>query len=389
MRTNCWRFVLPALVLAAGLVSLCWVGLQQASAAKDAYVIGAVFDVTGTGAPLGTPEHDTVQMLAKQINARGGINGHPLRVVFYDNGSDPSNSVRVVKKLIESDKVLAIIGPSQTGTTLAAADTISTAKIPMVSCAAGIKIVDPVKPWIFKTAQSDVHAVAKVIDYLKAHNIKKVAVISVSNPFGDSGKQQLELQAPKQGISIVAKESFGDTDADMTAQLIRIRKSKAQAVICWGTNPGPANVAKNLKNLGIKLPLIMSHGVANKQFITLAGPAANGVIFPAGKLLVANSLPGSEKQKKVLLAYAGAFQKEYNRSADTFGGHAYDAFNLVVNALKVAGPNPAKIRQALEKSKGYVGISGVFNFTPADHNGLAKDAFVMVQIVNGKWVPVK
>ncbi|MHB9026250.1 MAG: ABC transporter substrate-binding protein [Armatimonadota bacterium] len=389
MRTSYWRFLVPAFILVAGLALLCWPSTQQASAAKDPYVIGAVFDITGPAAPLGTPERDTVKMLEKQINAKGGINGHPLKVIIYDNASDESNSVKAVKKLIESDKVLAIIGPSQTGTTLSAAETVQAAKIPMVSCAAGINIVDPVKPWIFKTAQSDVHAVAKVVDFLKQKKITKIAVICVSNAFGNSGKQQLELQAPKSGISIVAKESFGNADTDMTAQLIRIRKTQAQAVVCWGTNPGPSHVAKGMKMLGMKLPLIMSHGVANKQFIDLAGSAANGVIFPAGKLLVASTIPSTDPQKKVLLAYAGAFQKEYGRSADTFGGHAYDAFYLVVNALKMVGPNPAKIRSYLETTRGFVGISGMFNFTKADHNGLAKSAFVMVEIVDGAWKKAK
>ncbi|MHB9134331.1 MAG: ABC transporter substrate-binding protein [Armatimonadota bacterium] len=363
--------------------------VTPATAAGGQYIIGAVFDITGPASPLGTPEEATAKMLVKQINAKGGINGHPIKLVIYDNGSDETKSVMAVKKLIESDKVLAIIGPSQTGTTLSAAETVEKAQVPMVSCAAGVKIVQPVKPWIFKTAQSDVHAVAKVIDYLKAHRLTQIAVISVSNAFGDSGKQQLELQTAKAGIKIVGKESFGDKDNDMTSQLIRIRRSNPQAVICWGTNPGPAIVTKNMKALGMKQPLIMSHGIANRKFIELAGPAAEGVIFPAGKLLVANGIAKSDPQKAILLNYASSFKKEYGHDADTFGGHAYDALNLVVNAIKKAGPNRAKIRAELEKTKHFTGISGVFNFTAKDHNGLAKDAFVMVKIQKGGWVVTK
>ena len=354
------------------------------AAAKDPYVIGAVLDVTGTGSPLGTPEADTLKMLEKQINARGGINGHPVKVIIYDNASDEAKSVTAVKKLIVSDKVVAIIGPSQTGTTLAGAATVEAAGIPMISCAAGIKIVDPVKPWIFKTAQSDMHAVAKVVDYLKAKKMQKIALLTVANAFGESGKQQLELQAPKAKIQIVAEESFGGSDTDMTAQLMKIRRTDAQAIICWGTNPGPAIVAKNMQTLGIKLPVIMSHGVANKKFLELAGTAANGVILPAGKIVVAEFLPGSDKQKKKLLAYKQAFQDEYHREADGFGGYAYDAFHLITEALAQYGSNPVKLRLALEKAQ-FVGISGTFNFSADDHNGLAKDAFVMVKVVNGDW----
>ena len=257
--------------------------------------------------------------------------------------------------------MLAIIGPSSTGTTLAGAKTVEDAHVPLISCAAGIKIVSPVKPWVFKTAQSDVHAVAKVMDYLRAQRLQKIAIISVSNAFGDSGKEQLNLQARAAGITLVAQESFGDTDTDMTAQLMRIRGSGAQAVVCWGTNPGPAIVAKNMRTLGMRLPLIMSHGIANQKFIELAGPAANGVIFPAGKLIVANSIPNGDIQKKALLdPMRAGFKATYNKEADTFGGHAYDALQLVCNALKKVGPNREKIRAELEKSH-YAGISGVFH----------------------------
>jgi branched-chain amino acid transport system substrate-binding protein len=357
-------------------------------AAKDPYVIGAVLDITGPGAPLGTPERDTLQMLAKQINANGGINGHPVKLVIEDNASDATKSVIAVKKLIQQDKVLAIIGPSQTGTTLAAADTIQASKVPMISCAAGVNIVQPVKPWIFKTSQSDVHAVAKVIDYCVAHKLTKVAVISVSNPFGDSGLQQLVKQAPAAKIQIIAKESFGDADTDMTPQIQRIRSKHPQAIICWGTNPGPALVARDIKKLGLRVPVIMSHGVSNSKFIELAGDAAEGVIFPTGKLLVAETISAKDSQQKTLVAYARSFKKSYGHDADHFGGHAYDAFNLVCNALRTVGPDRAKIRTYLESAK-FVGVSGVFNFSKTDHNGLNKDAFVMVQVRKKDWVPVK
>jgi len=378
---NCPAFV--------AVFTLALIGLFGASAPVRAdnapYVIGAVFDVTGPGSPLGAPEEAAVKMLEKQINAEGGINGHPLKVIIYDNGSDEAKSVIAMKKLIENDNVLAIIGPSQTGTTLSGEATVEAAHVPMISCAAGIKIVQPVKPWIFKTAQSDMHAVAKVIDYLAGRHLHQVALISVANAFGDSGKQQLEAQAPKAGITLVAEESFGKDDTDMTAQIMKIRRTNAQAIVCWGTNPGPAIVAKNVRALGLKLPVIMSHGIANQKFIELAGPAAEGVVFPAGKLTVAGDIPKSDAQKTSLLKFASSYRAAYNREADGFGGYAYDALKLVCQALKTAGADRMKIRQALEKAK-YVGISGVFHFNAADHNGLSKDAFVMVKIANGKWV---
>jgi len=366
--------------LAATLI-VCLAILIAAGCAKQTgnapYKVGVVLDITGPASPLGTPERDTVKMIADQITAEGGIKGHPVEFIIEDNASEETKCVMAVKKLIESDKVCAIIGPSEK------------AQIPLISCAAGIKITDPVKPFVFKTAQADVHAVAKVLDYLKAQGIKTVAFINDSNAFGASGLEQMEKQAAGAGVTIIAKEQFGGKDTDMTAQLTRINAKKPEAVVCWGTNPGPAIVAKNMKQLGMKMPLVNSHGIANKKFIELAGDAANGVVFPAGRLIVADSIPDSDPQKATLLTYASQFEKAYGKSADTFGGHAWDAVHLVVKALESVGDDPAKIRDEIENTTNFVGISGVFNFSAKDHNGLTKDSFVMVEIKDGKWTLMK
>jgi branched-chain amino acid transport system substrate-binding protein len=348
------------------------------------YKIGGLFAVTGPASPLGTPERDTALLLEKQINAAGGIKGHPVKIIIYDTKSTETDTVLAAKNLI-SQGVVAIVGPSQTGESLALLDTASRAGVPVVSCAAGVKIVQPVNKWVFKTAQSDVHAVARLVDYMKKKGINRIAILSVSNAFGDSGKQQLKIQCAAAKIKVLSEESFGDKDTDMTSQITRIRGRKPQAVVCWGTNPGPAIVARNMKQLGLKIPLLMSHGIANRKFIELAGDAANGVVFPAGRLIVVNDIPASDPQKKALLTYATAFKKQFNREPDTFGGHSWDAIQLVREALTAVGPDKAKIRSFIENKKQYVGIGGVFGFTPQDHNGLGKNAFVLVTIQNGKW----
>lgn len=360
-----------------------------AQAAKSPYVIGALFDVTGPGSPLGTPERDTVKMIESMVNKTGGINGHPVRFVFADNASEEVKSAMAATKMVNSDKVKVIIGTSTTGTTLAITSICERAHIPLVSCAASAKITSPVKPFVFKTAQSDVYAIAKALDYLKSKHITRIAFLNDSNAFGKSGLDQVRLQAPAAKISIVSQESFDSKDTDMTTQLTRIKSSRPQALVCWGTNPGPAIVAKNAKQLGMNIPIIMSHGISNRKFIELAGPAANGVVFPSGRIIVANAIANSDRQKKTLLQYEGMFKKTYGRDADHFGGHAWDATWLVLNAMKKVGDDPMKIRAEIEKTKNFVGIGGVFNFSPQEHNGLRKDAFVMVQIKNEKWTLLK
>jgi branched-chain amino acid transport system substrate-binding protein len=356
---------------------------------EKVYKIGAIFDTTGPASSLGIPEKHTAEMLMEQINAAGGINGNTLEIVIYDTAGDETTTRTRVDKLINVDKVSAIVGPSRSGTSLGIIDLIQNAQIPLVSCAASVKIVEPVaeRKWVFKTPQSDVLVGQRVAEYLKAQNITKAATITTSDPFGASGKEQLEKLLPEAGIEIVAKEEFGEKDPDTLAQLTKIKGTDAQAVICWSVSGGGATVTKNMKaDLQMEIPLIMSHGVANKAYIDLAGEAANGIVFPVGKLPVASELPDSDPQKPVLLKYAEDYKaKTGGEEPNTFGGHAWDAIQIVVAAMKKAGDDKAKIRDEIENTKNFIGTGGVFNFSATDHNGLVPECIVMVKIVDGKW----
>jgi len=326
-----------------------------------------------------------MEMFADMINENGGINGHRLEVIIYDDEGDPTNTVINVKKLIEKDNVLAIVGPSLSGNTLGIIDTVEEKEVPLISCAASIKITSPVKPWVFKTPQTDEHAVEKIYEYLTSEGVTKIAIITVSNGYGESGKEQLKAQAEEAGITIVAEEAYGEEDSDMTAQLTNIKGTDAEAIVCWGTNPGPAIIAKNLVQLGIELPLIQSHGVASPSYIEYAGDAANGNILPTGKILVLDQLPESDVQYEALMEYRDMYEATYEIDVSGFGGYAWDAMGIIANALEVAGADRAALRDAIEATTDYVGVSGVFNMTPEDHTGLTKDAFVIVVIEDGGW----
>jgi branched-chain amino acid transport system substrate-binding protein len=368
------------------LVLVC-MGLLLPGSGRTAepYKIGGIFSVTGPQSFLGDPEKKSMEMFVEAINAQGGIDGHPLEAVIYDDEGDPTKANLAANKLISKDNVLAVIGPSTTPTTLAISPVLEQAKVPLISCAAGIKITDPVKPFVFKTAQSDVLAVAAIYKFMQKQNIKKVGIITVAGAFGESGKEQLQAQAPAFGMAIVQAESFDAKDPDMTAQLTKIRKAQPDAVICWGTNPGPAVVAKNMQQLGMTIPLYQSHGVASGKFIELAGDAAEGIILPTGKILVANLLPETDPNKSVLLQYIKDFEGRFKMPVSGFGGYAYDAMGILTKALKGTNGDRDKIREGIEKLTGYVGVSGTFNFSPKDHNGLGEDAFVMVRIQKGTW----
>jgi len=369
-----------------------WIAVAVAAGASpvraaDSIRIGAIFSVTGAASFLGEPERNTVKMLEEQLNRDGGLLGRPVEIIVYDDESDATKAVTAVDRLLKRDRVVAIVGPSTSGSTLAVVSKVEEAKIPLISCAAAKKIVDPVRRWVFKVAASDILAVKKIFHDLKQRGLTRVAILTASDAYGAGGREDIKELAPQMGITLVADEVFGPKDTDMTAQLTRIKGTPAQAIVVWGTNPGPAVIARNRVQLRIATPLYMSSGVASKKFIELAGPdTAAGILLPAGRLLVAGQLPANHPQKKVLVGYLQEYEKRFAQPVSTFGGHAWDAVTVVAQAIRNgASADPAAIRDALEKIRGFYGTAGEFNFSPTDHSGLTEEAFAMIRIAKGDW----
>ncbi len=380
------KAILVGVTLALASLGLIFLGCGGAKKTEP-YVVGGIFSISGPASYLGEPERNSMELVAETVNATGGINGHPLKLVIYDDEGDVTKARLHATKLAQDKSVLAVIGPSLTHTSMTTLEITQKAKLPLISCAAGVDITSPAKDrvWVFKTAQTDQMAVDRIFQYLQKQNLKKVAILTVSTGFGVSGKQQLLALAPKYGFEIVAQEVFGEKDTDMTPQLTKLRGTSAQAVICWGTGPAPALVAKNMKQLGLSLPLIQSHGAASKKFIELAGDAGEGIIMPAGKLVIWQQLPDTDPQKAVCKEYAEKYSAKFKAPESSFGAYAYDAIRMLNQALAKAGDNQEKIRGELEGLKNFVGISGIFNMSPEDHNGLSPAAFVMVKIHNGEF----
>lgn len=370
------------------LSAVCVLASAIVATAAPTIKVGALFAVTGPASFLGEPERNSALMVVNQINAAGGIKGRKVELITMDTQGDATKAVQAATRLIK-EGVVAIIGPSTTGDTMAVIPLVERAKIPLISCSAGAKITDPVKPWVFKTAQNDFLAVTKIYEHLVKNKQTKIAILTVSDSFGSSGREQLKALAGRFGITIVADDTYGPKDTDMTPQLTKIRGMQAQALICWGTNPGPAIIARNARQLGLSIPLYMSHGVSSKKFIELAGSASEGIILPSGRVLVADRLPKNDKQKKALLAFVKEYQKNFKAEGDHFGGHAWDAMMLLKGAIERGGATPAAIRAQLEKTRNFAGIGGIFNYSPTDHSGLTKDAFVLVQVKGGDWTLVK
>ena len=388
-------FLISAVMLFAMLLSAGCSSQQttKSGAAKtgDTINIGAVLDISGTSSSLGVPERDTLQMMADQLNSQGGINGHQVKMIIMDNKSDETEAVLAVKKLIDNDKVVAVIGASASGTSLAMTDTVQKEGVPMISLATNSKIVQPIadRKWVFKMAQSDAIVADKMISYAKAKGAQKVAVLYMNNAFGDGGKKALAQSATANGISVVFEDKFEATDKEMSAQLAKIKGSDAQVVLVWAIPPSASILTRNYRELGLKIPLIHCHGIANQKFLELAGDAANDIVLPVGKIVVADQLSDTDPQKQVLMSYAKDYTDKFKSQPNTFGGHAWDAFSMLVNVIKETGTDSAKIRDGLEKTTNFTGISGVFNMSDKDHNGLNENSMVMVEVKGGKWNLIK
>ncbi len=383
------------LVLVGLLICILYLGNVYAA---EPIKIGAIYSLSGPAAAIGTPTKLVTQMVVEKINKEGGINGRPIELVVGDTESDPTKAVMVIKKFINVDKVAAIIGPDRTDLGMAVKKLVEDAGVPTFMTVGGDPVIMSGGPlgtckWVFKSPQRSSVAVEKLYDYLKKANLKKVALITAADGFGKDGKGWLEKLAPKYGLTIVANESFNPKDTDMTAQLTKLSSAKPDSIVCWTIGPAAAIVAKNVKQLNLKEPLFQCHGIPDPKYVELAGPAAEGSIMPSTKLMAWEQLPDSDPQKQVIKDFVHMYNDVYKINNEfpinTHSGYAWDAIYIVANAMKKAGVEPAKLRDAIEQTKGYVGVSGIYNLTPEDHNGLGADSMIMVRVKDGKWELLK
>ncbi len=388
VRTGLAAFHQGALALAALLGGA--LALAGSAFAQEPIRIGAFLSVTGPAAFLGDPEQKTLEMVVERINAEGGVLGRKLQLIAYDDAGDAEKARTFAKRLLEQDRVDVIVGGSTTGTTMAVVPLIEAAQTPFVSLAGAVVIVEPVKKWVFKTPHTDRMACEKIFVDVQSRKLTKVALISGSGGFDKSMRGECLKVAPKYSIEVVADETYGAADTDMTAQLTKIRGSGAQAVLNAGFGQGPAIVTRNYRQVGITLPLYQSHGVASKEYVKLSGAAAEGVRLPAAALLIPDLLAGNDPQKPVVTAYKRDYEARFKSDVSTFGGHAYDGLMLVVNAIKrAASLDKAKVRDAIESTQGFVGTGGVVNMSASDHLGLDLSAFVMLEVKGGDWALVR
>ena len=389
---NAGRSIFKAMVVVTAVMTVALLSFGSARAA-DPIKIGAFFDLSGPAASIGTPTKLVAEMVVNKINKEGGINGRPLELVIGDTEGDPTKALLVAKRLVEKDQVTALIGPTRTGTGMAVKAYTEKERIPVIMTIGGDPVIAGGKfgpfTWTFKTPQRTSTAVAKVYEFLKAKGWTKVALLTATDGFGKDGLDWLTRLAPEYGIDIVAEEAFDVNDTDMTTQLVKIKATHAKALICWTIGPAGARVAKNVKQLGMTLPLFQCHGQPDPKYVELAGAAAEGSYMPSTKLMVADQLSDSDPQKTVIQEfirlYKDVYQFDRQYPINTHSGYAWDAIMILANAMRQVGTDRDALRTAIEQTRGYVGISGIYNLTAQDHNGLGPDSLVIVQVVEGGW----
>lgn len=367
---------------------------RPAPAQTGAARLGVVLELSGPASIWGQPQRDSVQMLADDVNAKGGVRGQKVELVVYDNESKETNSLVLAKRLVEQDRVVGIIGAGTTPTTMPMVPYVTQAEVPLISMGSSDAIIKPPEQrrWAFKTPNNTSDVVARVLEFLKAKSLTTVAFLSVNNAYGDTGVREFQKAAEPAGIKVAAWEKFGATDRDMKPQLTKARAAGVKAVVVWAIPPAASIVSKNAQELGLprELQMVHDHGAGSSPaFIDLAAGAAEGTVLVTAKLPVAEQLPESDPQKQTLLKYAKDYRQRTGKEPSAIGGMAYDAMLLFTKALEAAGPDRKRLRDALEATKGVVGVTGVFTMSPEDHNGLGVKHLEIARVEGGKQVLVK
>ncbi len=370
-----------ACVAVLGMTTAAWADIN----------VGVTLSSTGPAASLGIPERNTISLLPQSIG------GQKVNYIVLDDASDTTAAVTNTRKLIAERNVDIVIGSSTTPASLAMIDAISEAKTPMITLGASAAIIEPQdakKRWVFKTPQNDIMMALAIAEHMAADGVKTAAYIGFSDAYGEGWAKEFAKALELKKIKLVANERFARTDTAVTGQVLKIMATKPDAVLVGGSGTPAALPQKTLKERGYAGKYYQTHGVANADFLRVGGKDVEGTLLPAGPVLVADQLPASNPVRNAALEYIKAYEGAHGKgSVSTFGGHAWDAGQLLKSAIPVAlkGGQPgtpqfrAALRDALEGVKDVAGAHGIFNMSANDHLGLDQRARVMVRIENGQW----
>ncbi len=357
--------------------------------------VGVSVAATGPAASLGIPEKNTFALLPTSIG------GQKVNYIVLDDGTDPTNATKNIKKLISEHKVDVVVGSSTTPSSLAMMDVAVDNETPLISMAGSAIVVEPMdakRKWVFKTAQNDAHMATAIVQHMTDKNVQSVAFIGFADAYGDGWYKEFAKIAEARKLKIVANERYQRNDTSVTGQILKILAAKPDAVLIGGAGTPAVLPQKTLKEKGFKGLVYQTHGVANNDFLRVGGKDVEGAFLPVGPMVVAGQLPNDNPVKKSALEYVSKYEAAHGKgSVSSFGGHAWDAGVLLQSAIPVAlkkgQPGTVEFRRALrdaiENTKNLPAAHGIFNLSADDHQGYDQRARVMVTIENGGWKLLK
>jgi len=374
--------------LVAGVFSPAW-------AQKEPYKIGCNFELTGPLSGILAYAKNGLILEQERVNAQGGIDGHPLELIFEDNGTDVNKAANIQTKFARNKEIKAIVGPLWSIFSPALYPISEREKIPQLfMCAPSAYEHKMKKEWIFHTPQGDVPLAGRLMDLIMARGYKKVFVFHDRDQIWIETAKLMKVMGQKQGVEVfITKETFQAIDTDVTPQILKFKDQLKNYNALWLGTGGPTGgvVMRNLLDQGIRMPAMGNHAWGFGFTLAAGKEAIEGVEFVAGKAVVADQLDDSDPQKPILLDFDKRMKARWNMPADQVSSHAYDSVWILYHAFKRAGENPtrAKLRDAIEKTKNFVGCTGIFNYSPTDHDGLDKKSFAFIKVENNKFVRLK
>lgn len=353
--------------------------------------IGVVLSLTGPAASLGVPAKNAIDLLPRELA------GETIRYTILDDASDTTQAARAFRRLVDEHKVDVILGTSVTPSTLALVPIALEKQVPLLSLAASVKIVEPMdsqRRWVFKVIQNENLMVAATLAHMKTQGVKTLGYIGFADAYGDSWLAEISKQAEQAGIKLVATERYVKTDTSVTAQTLKLLGARPDAVLVAASGTPGALPQKSLRERGYTGGIYQTYGIANREFLRIAGKDAEGALFAVGPVVVASQLDASNPIRTVATDLTQRYEAAYGKdSMSVFAANAWDASIVLQHALKTAlnttQPGTASfrsaVRDALEGTRDVVTSQGVSTMSPTDHVGYDARAAVMVLIKNGAW----
>jgi len=364
------------------LISVCAIATN--SWAKKPYKIGAIFPLTGPAASIGKQHLEGAKIAVEEINARGGIEGRKVELVVGDTQAKPAETVSLIDRLVYSEKVVAIIGPSLANTSYAVLDPAKYHKVPLLSLSGYVQVNDPFNPWTFRIGKGNEVVTALVSDYMKTKNLKSVGLITVDNMLGRAFEKKFRSFASARGIKVVKSTTISPELRDLSSSLIKISEGKPEAMLAWAYSNQLVNIAKVYKIKGLKPELYFGKVTPLRQFSESAGGAAEQIIIPSEKVMIASQLSKKDLQRPLIENFIKRSQRMNFKFPPELGGDGYDAVRLLEKAIRGSGGEKEKIRLSLEQIRGFIGVGGVYSFSSTNHSGLGLESLALSQIRNGK-----